>query len=646
MQLYQFLILFIFSISSLQNEPEVMRIDDLFSIKLAKEVKLFPDGSGVLVVLSESEPKLDKRIQHLWKADIDGRSTVKITNFEQGESYPQFFGKDKIAFLALNKGKQNIYSVDYNGGNVKLLFNHNNSISAFTFSKNFGQIYFLSSESNNPAIKKGLISSFFKNDTSYLVSNLWEYDFMTGIEKKILSDSLHVRSMSLSPDGKNLVLSIAPTAQPNDDIHAEIYVMNLETHNLTRITNNNVTEESIAWSRDGNSLVFLCDANQNMEIYYQHNIFLVNLKDKKPKLLAGDIKYEINSIFFDRSGKGIYFSANMGARLNLFHVDINNGKWIQLTNDEAVMSKFYYDTRYDFMVCAISSPQKPDDIYKLDVNGKIIKRITSFNPDLIKLKLASAKAIRWKSSDGNYCEGILYYPVDYDSSKRYPLLVQLHGGPAGSYTLQFQSDYLSYDHVLAGRGYMILQPNYRGSTGYGDECMRSVIGHYFEKDVDDVIYGIKFLINAGLADSNRIGVHGWSAGGHLTNWLITHYNFFKAASSGAGMCDWLTFYNTTEVRYLREIWFKGKPNEKYNDYYNKSPVVYAKNAITPTLIICGLLDKRVPFGQSEEMYNALKSAGCVTELIPIPESGHGLWQLSKQKLKMEKELAWFSKYLK
>ena len=336
----------------------------------------------------------------------------------------------------------------------------------------------------------------------------------------------------------------------------------------------------------------------------------------------------------------------MGVKLNLFYYDLISGLNRQLTNEDAAITKVYYDTRYDFMLCAISSYDKPDDLYELGLDGKIIRKLTLLNPQLSQLGLSFTKVVTWKSNDGWFSEGLLYLPSDYDSTAKYPLLVQLHGGPAGSYNFSFSADYTSYAHILTGRGYIVFQPNYRGSTGYGDECMRSIIGHYFEKDVDDVISGIKYLVDAGLVDSNRIGVMGWSAGGHLTNWLITHYNSFKAASAGAGMCDWISFYGTTEIKYLREIWFNGTPYEKYNDYLMKSPVLYAKDAKTPTLLLCGALDKRVPLSQSEEMHTALKHAGCVTELIVFPDNGHGLWQLSKQKIKMEKEMEWFDKYLK
>ena len=621
-----------------------MEVDDLFNLKLIKEIKLLPNGNNVLLSISESDEKLDKRITHFWMTDLNGVEPVKITNTDQGESYPQFMGKSKICYLATNKGKQNIFVFDQSTGKQELLVSHTASVNAFCFSKDNKSVYFIAPVEKTD--EKGLLPGFFMIDSVYPKSLLWKQDLESGKKEIVSPRDLHVKSMNMSPNGKSMVLTMAPSALPNDEIWSEIYLLNLDDHKLKQTTFNGVQEKSVSWSPDGKKLMFVCDANKNMEIYYQHNLFLLGIDETNPKILLEDLKYEINSACYNKKGTGIYYLANMGTRLNLFYYDLHAGINSQLTNEDAVISKMYFDTRFDFMLCTISRADEPDDIYQLDLNGKIKRKLTFLNTSLSQIKLGKSKVVTWKSNDGVSCEGVLYLPSDYDSTAKYPLLVQLHGGPAGSFNLSFPTDYYSYAHILTGKGYIVFQPNYRGSTGYGDECMRSVIGHYFEKDVDDVISGIKYLVNSWSVDSNRVGVFGWSAGGHLTNWLITHYNIFKAASSGAGMCDWISFYGTTEVKYLREIWFNGTPYEKYDDYLRKSPVMYAKNATTPTLLLCGELDKRVPLSQSEEMYTALKKAGCTTELIVFPDNGHGLWQISKQKIKIKKEMDWFDKYLK
>ncbi len=645
MQIYQVIIFLLLAMSAVHDSPRVIDISDLQEIKSPRELKLSPDGKKIFYTLYEQDKKLNKRVYHIWQMDLEGNNNKKITDYKNGETNIQFSEDNRIAFLSLNEGKQNIYSVDYDGNNKKLLFPSSASITSYLFSKDKEKVFYLATATSNKGVSLGLISSFFVADSAYPISELWCYDIKEDRKEKLLNDNVHVKSLSLSHDGEKLLLTIAPNAQPNDEILSEIYILYLNSGQLSRITNNKILERSVSWSNDGKTLYFLSDANEKMEIYYQQNIFRIDTLHKKSQMLMRDFKHEINSYFLNKNNNGLYFNANLGVTYNLFFYDFESTLYTQLTNEKAVLSRYFYDTKYDFILFTKSTATAPDEICMMDKDGKNIRRISNLNPWISRFLLGRVDIINWRSSDSVECEGLLYYPAKYDSSKKYPLIVQLHGGPAGSYTCQFQNDYISYSQVLSGKGYFVFQPNYRGSTGYGDEFMRAIICRYFEKDPEDVISGVNYLIETGKIDKERIGVHGWSAGGHLTNWLVTHSNIFKAASAGAGMCNWLTFYETTEMKYLREIWFEGSPKEKHDDYYRKSPVLYVKNITTPLLLMCGTVDKRVPYSQSVEMYEALKKNGKPVELISFPGNGHGLWQLDKQVQKMEKEIDWFRMYL-
>lgn len=243
-------------------------------------------------------------------------------------------------------------------------------------------------------------------------------------------------------------------------------------------------------------------------------------------------------------------------------------------------------------------------------------------------------------------EGILILPPDYEKGKKYPMLTQLHGGPESSYKKYFSTSYGGYPHVLAGMGYVIFQPNYRGSTGYGDDCMRAIIGHYFEQDIDDILTGIDFLVEKGIADKDKLGAMGWSAGGHLSNWLLVkHSDRFKAIATGAGVANWASFYAQTDMHYIREIWQTGTPYDKADLYKAKSPITFIKGAKTPTIMFCGERDNRVPAPQSWELYIALQRLGVPVEFHLYPGEPHGLRKVAHRVDKMESEIAWFSKYI-
>jgi dipeptidyl aminopeptidase/acylaminoacyl peptidase len=214
------------------------------------------------------------------------------------------------------------------------------------------------------------------------------------------------------------------------------------------------------------------------------------------------------------------------------------------------------------------------------------------------------------------------------------------------------SDHLTFDgyaHARAGKGYAIFKPNYRGSTGYGNDVLRDMVGHYFLHADDDVLTGIDYLVERGIADPDRLGTLGWSAGGHMTNWLITQTDRFKAASSGAGASNWISMYAQSDVRIYRTPWFLGDPwhaDSPLQTYREHSPIFYIHKAKTPTLILYGENDKRVPLPQGFELYRGLKANNVPTELVVFPRSGHGPRELRHRLYRMNKEFQWLEKYIR
>ncbi|MDQ7054293.1 MAG: prolyl oligopeptidase family serine peptidase [candidate division KSB1 bacterium] len=244
-------------------------------------------------------------------------------------------------------------------------------------------------------------------------------------------------------------------------------------------------------------------------------------------------------------------------------------------------------------------------------------------------------------------------PEPYLKGHRYPLIVQIHGGPASAVRNTFPVSWAYYSHVFASHGYAVLQPNYRGSIGRGAEFMKANVGHYFEKDIDDIITGIAAMVKRGIASPELVGVMGWSAGGHMTNWLITHPERFdeigvtlQAASSGAGVANWVSLYAQTDVQFTREHYLLAPPWKNLDHYMQKSPLVYVEKARTPTLILFGEADERIPMPQGKELYLGLKNNGVPTEFVLYPGEPHGLRKPKHQLDKMQREFGWFEKYIR
>jgi dipeptidyl aminopeptidase/acylaminoacyl peptidase len=273
------------------------------------------------------------------------------------------------------------------------------------------------------------------------------------------------------------------------------------------------------------------------------------------------------------------------------------------------------------------------------------KQLTDVNPQVKQFALGQQEEITWKSKDGKMVGGVLLKPVNYQAGTRYPLIVAIHGGPASADTLGFGGGYGA--QVYAGAGYAVLRPNYRGSTNYGEAHKTGIVGNYFPPGFDDIMTGVDHLIAQGIVDGDKMGALGWSAGGHWSNWILTHTDRFKAISSGAGTSNWVSMYAQSDVQRNRQFYLGNKlPYDDYDAYWTQSPLKYIKAAKTPTMIHVVEGDPRVPSPQSVELHMALKRLGVPTELFMYPGQSHGIPDPRNQLVKAISEFAWMDYYVR
>ena len=273
------------------------------------------------------------------------------------------------------------------------------------------------------------------------------------------------------------------------------------------------------------------------------------------------------------------------------------------------------------------------------------RQLTDPNPQVRSFALGQQEEITWKSKDGTTVGGVLVKPVGYRAGQRYPLIVAIHGGPASADILSFNGGYGS--QVYAGAGYVVLRPNYRGSTNYGHKLKTDIVGNYMAPGYDDIMTGVDHLIAQGIADPARMGALGWSAGGHWSNWILTHTDRFKAISTGAGTTNWISMYAQSDVQRNRQFYLGDKlPYDDFDAYWNQSPLKYIKNAKTPTMIHVVEGDPRVPSPQSIELHMALKQLGVPTELYMYPGNTHGIPDPRNQLVKSVSEMAWMDYYVR
>jgi dipeptidyl aminopeptidase/acylaminoacyl peptidase len=293
----------------------------------------------------------------------------------------------------------------------------------------------------------------------------------------------------------------------------------------------------------------------------------------------------------------------------------------------------------------MDAPNSATEIYVTDPSFANLKRLTNINPQLTEIAQGETEVVTWKSSDGVEVEGVLLKPVGFESGKRYPTLVVAHGGPAGAYVNGFRLGGLEGGQVWAGKGWAVFYPNPRGSSNYGQKTLAANVNDWGGGDFKDIMTGVDALVARGIADPDKLAHIGWSYGGYMTAWTITQTSRYKAAMVGAGLTNMWSMYGTNDIPSVLIAYFGGIPNAKTLPLYlDRSAMSHIDKVTTPTLILHGANDERVPTGQAYELYRGLKDRGKATELVFYPREGHGFTEYYHQKDRMQRIYDWVTKY--
>ncbi len=635
--------------------PRAMTIVDLISLPTIADPQLSPDGRVLVFVRSDADWKADRRVSHLWRTDVASGRSEQITFGERGESSPRFSPDGRtLAFLArrgdgTDAEEAQVFLLPMTGGEARRLTRHATSVSDLSWAPDGSALYFRAPEPKPAELKdrEKAKDDVYAFDENYQQEHLWKVSVPGGDETRVTSGDYSVAGYEVAPDGRRIVVQRAPDPLYGDQEASEVWVIGSDGGDAVELTHNHVAEEAAQLSPDDGSVLFLCGCNDAFETYHQSRIFVEPASGGPARVLFGDVPYEISRARWSKDGKSIYFLANMGVHDELFRGDVASGKVTELTasGDHGLSWTPALDAGQHIL--AIDHRSNPGDFWLMPIDGGDARQVTHVFDDLAaRFRLPQQEKVSWKGKDGVTVEGLLYYPLDYQQGKRYPLVVQTHGGPQSSDQFGF-GRWMSYTQVLAAMGYAVLKPNYRGSTGYGDAFMRDMVGHYYRNAHLDVLAGVDYLVQRGIADPDRLVAMGWSAGGHMTDKLITFTDRFKAASAGAGASNWISMYAQSDVRTYRTPWFGGTPWQKdapIAAYWDNSPLKDVWKVRTPTIFLVGAADVRVPMPQSVEMYRGLKSNGVPTHLYVAPREPHGWQELRHELYKVNVELDWFEKY--
>jgi dipeptidyl aminopeptidase/acylaminoacyl peptidase len=434
---------------------------------------------------------------------------------------------------------------------------------------------------------------------------------------------------------------------------ADVYTVALDGR-VSRVTmDSDYHHTDASFSPDGRWILYTRQLSTNAVIARKLNhggptdLAIVPAGGGRERVLTAAWDYLPSNATWSPDSRFVYFTGGIGGTTHLFRVDVRNDSITQITKGERRITGISFDRTMSKMAYTVGVIDAPADIYVANIDGSGERRITTVNEAITReIALSKADRVLYQSKDGTQIEGWLLYPHGYRRENGpYPLIVASHGGPhaADGYSFNFK------DQFFAANGYFVLRTNFRSSTGYGEKFLWGTWGAWGEKDGQDVMAGVDYVIGRYPIDRQRVAAIGHSYGGFMTNWLITQYpDRFAAAIPGAGIVNWVSDYGTADIARTKETEFFGYPWEaRARDIMIKqSPLTYADRVKAPTLFIHGEIDQRVPYSEAEQMYVALKKLGVPARMIQYAGQAHGIGGSWNNVHRMLNELRWLDTYLK
>jgi dipeptidyl aminopeptidase/acylaminoacyl peptidase len=652
-----------------------LKLDDVPRLREVRDPQISPDGQWVAYVVSTVDVKEDKADSQVWVISFDGKTERQMTRGPESASAPRWSPDGKyLSFTSSRpgpaKGNQ-VWLLDRDGGEAFQLTDLKGRLQDYEWSPDSKRLALVvgdpdpEAEAAEAAKESGgkpkapkpiLIDRYkFKQDgQGYLLSSRHSYIYLFDVGTKKLerltTGKWDEAAPSWSLDGTRIAFMSNHTADPDRDSSAQVFVAEAKsgaTEKALTPADSRGGRSRPVWSPDGKWIAFLEGDEKKYGAYNMNHLAVVPsigaAEGGAPRRMESveALDRSVSSPGFSADGKFIRFLVTDDRSVYPAQAALAGGKVERLLSPPIVISS--WESKGNRSVVLSGSDAKYTEVYAVD-NGAL-RQLTRQNDALFaELEIAPTEEVGFKSKDGTEVHGLLTYPAGYVKGTKVPLLLRIHGGPNG----QDQHSFSLERQFFAANGYAVLAVNYRGSAGRGQKFSRAIFADWGHYEVEDLQAGVDHVIKMGVADPDRLGVGGWSYGGILTDYMIASDNRFKAATSGAGTAFTVSFYGTDQyiIQYDNEI---GPPwDPKAWETYQKIsyPFLHADRIKTPTLFLCGERDFNVPLAGSEQMYQALRSLGVETQLVIYPNQNHGISRPSYARDRFERYLAWYDKYLK
>lgn len=634
-----------------------LAVDDYFALKTVSGPRVSPDGMWVAYEQSFKDKSKDKSRSNIYMVPASGGSPVQATSSGDDESPAWSPDNRFLAFLSSRSGESQVYLLNRAGGEAYPITDVSQGVESFEWSPDSRRLLLVITDKDPDDTGDGktappfvITRLYFKADgvgyLKELYKHLYVLDISTRALKQITSgpyddaDPLtgdYSSPPHWSPDGKQIVFVSNRTKEPDSNTNTDVFVVSADGGEPKKLTTNEGPDETPSWSPDGKSIVYTASLEPQYLWFAQLELATISVEGGAPRILSADIDRNCLNPRYGPDGR-VYFQLEDGGTQRLVSMAPQGGPIREETPEKIV-----YD--FDFgpkgaIAFSAARPDLPGDIFMTQA-GKAAA-LTNVNEKLLKdVELGKTEAIRFTGRDGTPLAGFVIKPPGFDPAKKYPAILWMHGGPNEQETGEFYFR----PQILASAGYVIIQIDYRGSTGHGKAFQQSIYKDWGNKEAVDVLAGVDYVLSLGYVDPGRLGMGGHSYGAILTNYLITKTDRFKAAITDAGESNYFMNYGVDQYLHDWETEV-GKPWENPQRYMEMSPYFQLKNVKTPTLVVCGQEDWNVPLVNSEQLYLSLRRLGVDSMLLVYPEQPHEFWRPSYITDRYRRYIAWYDHYLR
>jgi len=646
---------------------------DVFQLEYTDDVQISPDGSRIVYVRVSHDIMTDRARRNLWMVNADGTNNRPLRSEAKNFMSPRWSPDGtRLAYVSAAEGSPQLYVRWIDTGQTALLTNLVQAPNAIAWSADGKSIAFtqLVPEKKPPLATppekpegaqwappvKVIDSVVYRADGEGYLEAGYQHVFVVSAEggtPRQLTDGEFNDDgpLSFTPDNKRIVFSANRGADwERDPQESEVFTVDIATGKLTQLTKRDGPDNSPVVSPDGRYIAYL-GFDDRLQGYQVTHLYVMDSDGANSRELTADLDRDVADPRWSADSRSVYFSYDERGVRKLGITSLN-GKLRMLADGLGGIDLGRPYTSGSFSVArngraafAHNTTARPADVATV-AGGGSPRVLTALNDDLLGNKvLGTVKEITWKSSkDQRDIQGWVITPPDFDASKKYPLILEIHGGPFAAYG----PNYTTEMQLFAAAGYIVLYSNPRGSTSYGEEFGNLIHHAYPGDDYDDLMSGVDAVIAQGHVDTNNLFVTGGSGGGVLTAWIVGKTDRFRAAVVAKPVINWSSFVLTSDANnFFYRYWFGAQPWEQPEQYWKRSPLSLVGNVKTPTMLLTGESDYRTPIGESEQFYQALKLRKVDTVMVRIPEASHGMTSRPSNLIaKVDNILAWFEKYRK